>query len=200
MSSGCPKYWRPWQRRTSTCGVLWRPCFGTFSRGSREPSYIWARKLVRSMFWTACSDCSMKDKLESRDWRQRRSLGSRLWQESRGVVRKISQGSRRRQTWQTVERQNQQMAITPKTGLTGVSPGQRWGLKFMIEILSSTIVLDVYFRDMNGVAMFNFDPCLFPSREKKMCRSPNSQNPWMWLYWGIRFLQMCNQVTRRLLG
>lgn len=46
--------------------------------------YFRARKMVRSVFWKDRSDCSIEDKLERRDYRQRRSPEGRLWQESRG--------------------------------------------------------------------------------------------------------------------
>lgn len=83
---------------------------------------------------------SMEDKWKSQDWRQGKSPGRWLWQESREEMMRINQGRGRRQTWQTVERQNQQMAITPKTDLNDVSLIQRCGLESVIEILSSTTV------------------------------------------------------------
>lgn len=60
--------------------------------------------------------------------------------ESREEMMRINQDRGRRQTWQTVERQNQQMAITPKTDLNDVSLIQRCGLESVIEILSLTTV------------------------------------------------------------
>lgn len=43
------------------------------------------------------------------------------------------------------------MAVTPKTGLTDVSPERRCGLESVMETLLSTIMEGVQLRELNGV-------------------------------------------------
>lgn len=84
------------QRGAGKCAGLQRPCSGTFSVGSVAPLRFLSREdgqisVLEILLWL-----QIEDKLESRHCRQRWSPGRRLWQESRGKMMGINQGSGRR--------------------------------------------------------------------------------------------------------